>query len=176
METEISRQPGIGKCAVVPVFDKRIHDTVPALYVVPDAPGDGAETVRNALVSAYITGGKLATDILPSQFILVDDIPCNSNGKLDIYRITRDRLKGAAWNIVPVREGGKLTDILAESAGQADSITAGTLPEGMEGRSALGLYELFNAAPVEKRKAPAFPCPLRLFRAACAGARSCLKK
>ena len=176
VETEISRQPGIGKCAVVPVFDKRIHDTVPALYVVPDAPGDGTETVRNALVSAYITGGKLATDILPSQFILVEDIPCNSNGKLDIYRITRDRLKGAAWNIVPVREGGKLTDILAESAGQADSITAGTLPEGMEGRSALGLYELFNAAPVEKRKAPAFPCPLRLFRAACAGARSCLKK
>ena len=176
VETEISRQTGVGKCAVVPVFDKRIHDTVPALYVVPDAPGDGTETVRNALVSAYITGGKLATDILPSQFILVEDIPCNSNGKLDIYRITRDRLKGAAWNIVPVREGGKLTDILAESAGQADSITAGTLPEGMEGRSALGLYELFNAAPVEKRKAPAFPCPLRLFRAACAGARSCLKK
>ena len=176
VETEISRQPGVGKCAVVPVFDKRIHDTVPALYIVPDAPGDGAETVRKALVSAYITSGKLATDILPSQFILVDDIPCNSNGKLDIYRITRDRLKGAAWSVVPVRVDGRLTDILAEKAGQADSFTAGTLPEGMEGRSALGIYELFNAVPEKKRKAPVFPCPLRLFRAACAGARSCLKK
>ena len=172
VETELSRQPGVGKCAVVPVFDKRIHDTVPALYVVPDVPGGGAaEAVRQALVSAYIAGGKLATDILPSQFILVDDIPCNSNGKLDIYRITRDRLKGAAWNIVPVREGGRLTDILAERAGQTDSITAGTLPEGMEGRSALGIYELFNAPP-EKQRKPIPPGPFSLFRMGRAQARS----
>lgn len=164
VETALSRQPGVGACAVVPVFDKRIHDTVPALYIVPDAPGDGAaETVRQALLGAYIGGGTLATDILPSQFILVDDIPCNSNGKLDIYRITRDRLRGAAWNIVPVRENGRLTDILAERAGQTDSITAGTLPEGMEGRSALGIYELFNAPPEKKRRA--IPCcPFGLIR------------
>lgn len=171
VETEISKQPGVGKCAVVPVFDKRIHDTVPALYILPDAPGDGAETARKALVNAYIAGGKLATDILPSQFILVDDIPCNSNGKIDIYRITRDRLKGTAWNILPVRAGGKLTDIRAESAGQADSITAGTLPEGMEGRSALGLYALFNAAPETKRK-PGIPCPFRPLRFPCAKKRN----
>lgn len=176
VETEISRQPGVEKCAVVPVFDKRIHDTVPALYIVPNTPGDGAEAARKALVSAYVTSGKLATDILPSQFILVDDIPCNSNGKLDIYRITRDRLKGTAWNIVPVRDDGRLTDVLAEPAGQTDSFTAGTLPEGMEGRSALGIYELFNAVPEERRKAPVLPCPLRLLRTVCAGAKSCFKK
>ena len=153
VETEISRQPGVGKCAVVPVFDKRIHDTVPALYIVPEKPGDGAaEAVRRALVNAYVAGDTLNTDILPTQLILVDDIPCNANGKIDIYRITRDRLRGEAWNIVPVREAGRLTDIAVEPAGQADSITGGTLPEGMEGRSALGIYELFNAPPQENGK------------------------
>ena len=175
-ETELSRQPGIEKCAVVPVFDKRIHDTVPALYIVPDAPGSGAsETVRQALKNVYVAGGKLGTDVLPSQFILVDDIPCNSNGKLDIYRITRDRLKGAAWNIVPVRSGGALTDILAEPAGQTDSITGGTLPEGMDGRSALGLYELFNAPPGKKRTA-GLCCPLGLIRDAWAKSRNVFLK
>ncbi len=134
-----------------------------------------AEAVRQALLSAYIAGGKLATDILPSQFILVDDIPCNSNGKLDIYRITRDRLKGAAWNIVPVREGGRLTDILTEPASQTDSITAGTLPEGMEGRSALGIYELFNTVPEKKRKVSP-PGPFGLLRAARSKTRSKYQK
>ena len=176
VETEISKQPGIGKCAVVPVLDKRIHDTVPALYIVPEKKGGGAaERVRQALVNAYIAGGTLDTDILPSQFILVDDIPCNANGKIDIYKITRDRLRGEAWNIIPVREAGRLTDILAEPAGQADSITGGTLPEGMEGRSALGIYELFNTQPEQKRKGSR-PSPFGLGRSMRAKHRSMLKK
>ena len=163
VETEIAKQPGIDKCAVVPVFDKRIHDTVPALYIVPDEPGGGAaETVRRALVRAYVEQGLLETDVLPTQFILVQEIPCNANGKIDIYKITRDRLKGEAWNIVPLREAGRLRDILAEPAGQTDSFTGGTLPEGMEGRSALGLYELFNAAPENGKGS--LPDPLRLCR------------
>lgn len=153
VETELSKQPGIRKCAVVPVLDKRIHDTVPALYIVPEHAGDAAaEDVRRALVNAYLAGDTLDTGVLPSQFFLVDDIPCNANGKIDIYRITRDRLRGEAWNIVPVREAGRLMDILAEPAGQADSITGGSLPEGMEGRSALGIYELFNTAPEQRQK------------------------
>ena len=176
VETEISKQPGIEKCAVVPVFDKRIHDTVPALYIVPDRPGAGAsEAVRRALVNGYITEGTIQTDILPTQFILVEDIPCNANGKLDIYKITRDRLRGEAWNIVPVREDGVLTDILVEAAGQADSITGGTLPEGMEGRSALGIYELFNAPPEEKRK-KSFPGPISFCRSMCEDYRTLLRK
>jgi hypothetical protein len=85
--------------------------------------------------------------------VLVDNIPCNSNGKIDIYRITRDRLQGEAYNILPVRENGRLTDIDAEPAGQLDSIRGGTLPEGMEGRSALGMYDLFNQAPETKKPA-----------------------
>ena len=154
VETEISRQPGIGQCAVVPVLDKRIHDTVPALYVVPEPPGGhGPETVRRALVQVFLEDGLIQDNSLPSQFILVDEIPCNANGKLDIYRITRERLKGEAYNIVPVKKNGIVTDIEAELSGQLDSITGGTLPEGMGEGSALGIYELFNAAPEGKKPA-----------------------
>jgi len=152
VETELAKQPGIDKCAVVPVLDKRIHDTVPVLYVIPAADGkDAVETVRRALTEVYVRGDRIKESNLPTQFVLVDNIPCNSNGKIDIYRITRDRLQGEAYNILPVRENGRLTDIDAEPAGQLDSIRGGTLPEGMEGRSALGMYDLFNQTPDAKK-------------------------
>jgi hypothetical protein len=161
VETELSRQPGIGKCAVVPVLDKRIHDTVPAIYIVPESHENNApETVRQALVKVFLEDGLIRDNSLPSQFILVDDIPCNSNGKLDIYRITRDRLNGRAYNILPVRQNGKLTDIGTELTDRLDSITGGTLPEGMGENSALGIYELFNAAP-DRKKPPGLPELLR---------------
>lgn len=151
VETEMAKQPGIEKCAVVPVLDKRIHDTVPVLYVIPASGGQNpAETVRRALAQVYVRGGRIAEINLPSQFVLVDHIPCNSNGKIDIYRITRDRLKGEAYNILPVKTEGKLTDIGIELTQQLDSIRGGTLPEGMGGGSALGLYDLFNPPPKKR--------------------------
>ncbi len=146
VETAISRCEGIEKCAVVPLLDKRIHDTVPALYIVPKKNcKDGAELVRKALIRVYIEKALIDNDILPTQFTLVKDIPCNANGKIDIYRITRERLKGDAYDIVPVKKDNKLIDIEIKYDEKATSITAGALPEGMEGRSALNLYDLFNS-------------------------------
>ena len=151
VEKLMSRQPGIEKCAVVPVLDKRIHDTVPVLYVIPETAGSaGAETVRRALVKIYVEDGLLKDCCLPAQFVIVDRIPCNANGKIDVYRITRDRLKGEAYNIVPVRTGGSVTDLSLDLSEQLDSNTGGTLPEGMGSGSALGIYELFNPAPPPK--------------------------
>ena len=147
VETALSRQPGIHQCALVPVLDKRIHDTVPVLYVMTEEQEeDGAvATVRGALTNAFLREGLIEKSILPSQFVLVDHIPCNSNGKIDIYRITRDRLKGVAYDILPVREGDGIREIACEKAAQTDSFTGGALPEGMEGRSAFGLYDLLNS-------------------------------
>ena len=146
VETALSRQQGIHQCALAPVLDKRIHDTVPVLYVMTDEkdPEGAARTVRQALEKVYLEEGLMETSILPSQFILVDSIPCNSNGKIDIYRITRDRLKGTAYNILPVRGEDGVREIACERAEQTESFTGGTLPEGMEGRSAFGLYDLLN--------------------------------
>jgi acyl-CoA synthetase (AMP-forming)/AMP-acid ligase II len=152
VETEMSRQPAIHQCAVVPVLDKRIHDTVPVLYVVMASKGkDSVEAVRTALIDVFLREGRIKESNLPSQFVLVDEIPCNANGKLDIYRITRERLAGTAYNIIPVREDGAVTDIRVEFAPQLDSIRGGTLPEGMGTGSALGLYDLFNQSTKTKK-------------------------
>lgn len=146
VEAAVSKYEGVEKCAIVPVLDKRIHDTVPALYLVPDSSiSDGAQLARKALLHAYIDMDIVKNSVLPTQLILVKDIPCNSNGKIDVFRITRDRLKGESYDIVPVKESGILTDIEVNHNNKNGSITAGTLPEGMEGRSAFNLYDLFNS-------------------------------
>lgn len=146
VETEISKQPGISMCAVVPVLDKRIHDTVPVLYVTTDGgESDPAETVRKALKKVFVDEGLIAKSILPTQFVITDEIPCNANGKIDIYRITRDRLNGEAYNIAAVRRGDAVTDVSCELTEHTESIKAGTLPEGMGAGSALGIFELFNS-------------------------------
>ena len=145
VENEMDKQPGIDKCAVVPVLDKRIHDTVPVLYIIPEnKDGDVCTDVLNALTRIFIEDGLYSSSSLPSQFIIVDNIPCNSNGKIDVFRITRERLKGTAYNIIPKRENGKLTKINAEFSDKTSSIIGGTLPEGMGGGSAFNLFELFN--------------------------------
>lgn len=70
---------------------------MPVIYIIPEDKGDGAsEQIRKALVEIFINDGGIKATNLPSQFVLVDDIPCNSNGKVDIYRITRERLMGTA--------------------------------------------------------------------------------
>jgi acetyl esterase/lipase/acyl-coenzyme A synthetase/AMP-(fatty) acid ligase len=145
VEKQMGSRDSISKCAIVPVLDKRIHDTVPVLYIVTaDEVTDDAEAVRKALVEIFIEGNLIKKSSLPSQFVLVDDIPLGPTGKLDIYRITRERLEGQAYNIVPVYEDGKLVDIKAEFTEQLSSIKAGSLPEGMGSGSALGIFEVFN--------------------------------
>ena len=166
VDTEMSKQPGIHQCAVVPFLDKRIHDTLPVLYVVPEEKGDSApEAVRTALRNVFVAGGLSERSSLPSQFILVDEIPCNTNGKIDIYRITRERLNGTAYDVIPVTADGHVADIEIRLVEDLNSITAGTLPEGMGGGSAMGIYEMFNA-PAEKSAHVGIPGVLkRLFSA-----------
>lgn len=82
--------------------------------------------------------------VLPSQFVLIDEIPCNSNGKIDIYRITQERLNGNAYNILPIKEDGILSDIAITFDDHPDSITGGTLPEGKGGGPAFNINNIFN--------------------------------
>ena len=148
VETQLSMSPNIELCAVVPVLDKRIHDTVPVLYVVPSKnKGNGIELVRNALREAYIDKDKLKGTVLPTQFIIVDDIPLSASGKIDVYHITRSRLEGDAYNIIPVKKDGELVDINLEKAEQLNSYTAGKLPEGMGQDSSFNIFDIFTAQP-----------------------------
>ena len=72
-----------------------------------------------------------------------------SRGKIDLYRITRERINGAAYDIVPVLEGGRTTGIGTEKNEKLSGLTGGALPRVLQGRSALGLYEALNAGVEE---------------------------
>ena len=162
VDLHMAAHPAVDRCAVVPVMEKRIHDTVPVLYVVPTEKGPrAAEAVRGAFVDVYVKEKKIAGDNLPTQFMLVEDIPLNANGKLDIFRITRERLDGEAYDLIPVFADGALTDIRTKHVERVNSMTAGTLPEGMENNSAYNSFDLFNTAPSD---GPAFPDILGLLR------------
>lgn len=153
VDNNMAAHKAIDRCAVVPVMEKRIHDTVPVLYVVPADKGEGAaESIRKAFVDVYVKDKKIAPDNLPTQFMIVDDIPLNPNGKLDIYRITRERLEGDAYDIVPVMKDGKLTDITTKHVEKVNSTTAGTLPQGMENNSAYNMFDLFTSPPSKSDK------------------------
>ena len=76
--------------------------------------------------------------------MLVNETPLNANGKLDIFRITRQRLTGDAYDLVPVMENEVLTDIQTKHVEQVNSFTAGTLPAGMENHSAYNFFDLFQ--------------------------------
>ena len=145
VQVRLSAHPAVAVCAVIPVLEKRIHDTVPVLYVVPNQKGpDAPETIRAALKDVFLGKNALPSDDLPAQFILVDTIPVNANGKVDIYRITRDRLAGKAYNILPIREGETLTDVGVEPIKAADSVIAGTVPDSLSGSSAFDMYTFLN--------------------------------
>lgn len=147
VERAVAAHEAVSQCAIVPVMDKRIHDTVPVLYVVPSRQdADAAQAIRDALVDVYVRDGALGADSLPLQLVLVDDIPLNANGKLDIFAATLERLDGDAYSLIPVREGGQLRDIRMEHVGHPNSVIAGTLSEGMENRSAYSIYDVFTAA------------------------------
>lgn len=146
VDQEMAKQSAVDKCAIVPVMEKRIHDTVPVLYVVPKVMDEGvAERIREAFVDVYVKQKKIGADNLPSQFMVVNDIPLNANGKLDIYRITRERIGGDAYNLIPVTEDGKLTDIHTMHIRSVNSMTGGTLPQGMQNNSAYNFFDLMNA-------------------------------
>ncbi len=157
VDQNMSLHPSISRCAVVPVMEKRIHDTVPVLYVVPAKKGkDTAESIRKAFVDVYVRDQKIPADNLPTQFMIVDEIPINANGKLDIYRITRERIGGEAYNLKPVFENNKLTDIQTEKVEHVNSMTGGTLPEGMQNNSAYNVFDLFNMKETEKEEEGSF--------------------
>ena len=147
VEAGIASYPEIKECAVAPVMEKRIHDTVPVLYVVPaEENAKSPELIRKLLVDAYISEKKIPSDNIPTQFIIVDTIPLNANGKIDIYRLTRERLDGDAYNIEAVYDGKKLVDINIKHVTEVNSMTAGTLPHGMENNSAYNAFDFFTAA------------------------------
>ena len=152
VETQISAHPSVDKCALVPVLEKRIHDTVPVIYLIlANKKANPEKEVKKVLTDVYIKDKKVSDEHIPTQFVVVNSIPCNSHGKIDIYRITRERLSGKVYNIIPVRKNKKLVDINIVKEDQASSVKAGKLSDGMGQSSAFNVFDIFNESQNEPK-------------------------
>ncbi len=112
VETEISRQNGIGNCAIAPLYSKLTHDNIPMLCVQTLNEDASPETViLGALRQVFITDKTLPEDHLPHRVLIAEELPKNGNGKVDLYRISKGDVEGTTFSVSPCRIFGKLKDI-----------------------------------------------------------------
>ena len=125
VETEISRQPGIESCCVVPVYIKTTHDNIPMLCVKTLERGNASKAVIcRALRQVFISEKTLKPDSIPYRVMIVDELPLNANGKVDLYRISRGEVEGKTFTVKTVRILDRITDfkLLPYEEGSADMI------------------------------------------------------
>ena len=154
IETAVTSQPGIRACGLAPEFHKTLHDNVPVLYVETTEKGlPSLAIVHKALIQVFI-GDELISDTnLPSQLVLVDRIPLNSNGKVDAKKLATGTVKGERYSIKPVRVEKKLLDILLVPAAEGELATMGAgVPQELEGDPYNILSEVFAAIPTIKKE------------------------
>ncbi len=133
IETAVSAEPGIETCGLVPEYNKFIHDSFPVLYVkATKEEGSSRKTVRRALKNVFIRDGKAAETNLPGQCVLTDNIPFNDGGKVDVYRILNEGVKGRRYSIVPEKEDGELKDIRLVPVEKIQFFVKMGLPEEIE--------------------------------------------
>lgn len=115
IERAVSAQKGIKNCGLAPVFDKKIHDTIPVLYVETTRPGRGGYSiVRNALAQAYITDGLIEKTRLPERCVITDRIPRTETGKVDVHQITDGKVRGSTYKVEGIFEDDELSGIELE--------------------------------------------------------------
>jgi acyl-coenzyme A synthetase/AMP-(fatty) acid ligase len=121
VETAVASQPGIVDCGLVPAYSKAIHDTVPVLYLeTEDNEGSGQKTAREALVNVFIRESGIKKSNLPSQCMICGELPRNSSGKVDIFRIREEGAKGKRYKVEPVYRDGSLADVKLRRINEAD--------------------------------------------------------
>jgi hypothetical protein len=112
VETSIGEQPNISACAIVPNYDKTLHDTLPSLYVQTVTSGPLAEkTVQQALFNVFIKDGKFVETNLPTQCVIADKLPITQTGKVSIYDIQKNSVDGRYFRIDAIRDNDTLVDI-----------------------------------------------------------------
>ena len=112
VETEVARQSGIENCCVVPVYIKTTHDNMPMLCVQPLAgKGNGKELVCKALRQVFIVERTLPEDHIPFRVMIVEKLPRNGNGKIDLYKIGRGEVTGDVYSVECKKLLKRLSDI-----------------------------------------------------------------
>ena len=112
IETAVAKQDGIEACAVVPKYDKKIYDTIPVLYIKACGSGrKSLDTVNGALLEAFSDQENFDAWQLPREVVIVDNIPYNDTGKVDVNAITKGYVKGDVYSVEGICRNGKLVDI-----------------------------------------------------------------
>lgn len=112
VETEFNRLADINACAIVPVYYKIEHDTIPMLVVKTlDGSGDPKEVIVKALREVFIEEKTLVEDNIPARVLLAKSLPRNTNGKVDLHKINQGKVEGDMYTVMEDRdEEGQLTD------------------------------------------------------------------
>ena len=98
VETEFSRLEDIESCAIVPVYYKIQHDTIPMLCVETlDGAGEPKDVVLEALRRVFIGEKTLPEDDIPSRVMLTEELPRNTNGKIDLYQLSQGRVSADSF-------------------------------------------------------------------------------
>lgn len=125
VEAEFARQNGIEGCAIAPVYVKTTHDNIPMLCIQTSAAADAAKAlVLDALRRIYIVEKALKPDQLPCRIMIVQALPRNGNGKVDLYRLSRGEAEGDVFTVEAVRLLDRLADFRLQpyQEGPADMI------------------------------------------------------
>ncbi len=137
VETAVSSQSGIECCGLAPEYSKLIHDTVPVLYVqIKSGVYDSIRIVREALYNVFIEDNRIVDTNLPSKVVITKSIPLTKTGKVDVYAIQKNNVKGSHYSVEGIRINGKLTDIVMKKLNLTDykGVTEydGSVPDELE--------------------------------------------
>lgn len=112
VETEFNRLKEINACAIVPVYYKIEHDTIPMLVVKPlDGSGEPKDVILGALRKVFIEEKTLVEDNIPARVLIAESLPRNTNGKVDLYKLNQGQVEGDIFTVEQVRdEEGQLKD------------------------------------------------------------------
>ena len=111
VEAEFSRLAPIENCGIVPVFHKQSHESVPMLCIKTlDGTGDPKDVVLQALRQVFIDVKTLPEEYVPYQVMLVEKLPMNANGKVDLFQLNRGQVSGDRYAVEAIHENGQLSD------------------------------------------------------------------
>ena len=166
VEVSMSQEADIDACAVVPYFDKDLHDTVPALYLKTRKTGEAArEAVRKALYHAFVENSTAEKTNVPNRCVICRDLPLNQAGKIDIYQIINGGVSGDTYAVVAVRQDGVLRDIKVMPE-QIAAKNPGTMPQELEEeyrKYTLPMFRLLDRLGGNKNaQQPKLPDPAKL--------------
>ena len=119
-ETKITAQPTVENCAFVPYYDKWAHDTVPMLCVkfgkqVTDAE---QESIR-ILTEVFLKDEDMRDSSLPCNVLIADEIPYNTNGKVNVYKVTSGMVNGQLYQVKMEWDGDTITSLSLEKVNRA---------------------------------------------------------